>query len=105
MGKTSKIRRSRAQWQRIIARQEASGQSQKAFCRDNAIALSTFVRWRQILQHEAVAKVPTTDNAGAALFAELTMAAGSSGGTASPWEVELELGAGAVLRIRRVVPC
>lgn len=42
-------RRSRAQWQRLMADYEASGQSQQVFCREHRLALGTFARWRRAL--------------------------------------------------------
>ena len=41
-----RARRSRAHWQGVIARAEASGQSIPAFCRAEGIRLRTFYGWR-----------------------------------------------------------
>ena len=41
-----KRRRSRADWRSIIAAQETSGLSIRAFCEQHAIALNSFYKWR-----------------------------------------------------------
>ncbi len=94
-------RRSRAHWQAVIARAEASGQSIPAFCRAEGIRPRTFYGWRARLNAppgEALV-APTTPGTGeAARFLDLgTLGAAGAG----PWDLELELGAGVTLRLRR----
>jgi hypothetical protein len=90
-----RVRRSRAQWRGLLERFAASGQSREEFCREQGLTLSSFDRWRRALGRTAGGgrTVP-----GSPLFLEVTPQAS---GTAGSWDVELELGSGVVLRLRR----
>ena len=83
-------RRTRAQWQRVVAAQMASGLSQAAYCARHRIAYSSFCRWKRELSRQESSVSPA--------FIELTTATPVS---ASGWDIELELGDGVVLRLRR----
>lgn len=83
-------RRTRAQWQRVLAAQAASGLSQEAYCARHHIAYSSFCRWKRELGHREPPMSPA--------FIELTPAAPA---TRRGWDVELELGEGVFLRLRR----
>lgn len=99
-------RRSRSQWRRLMADYEASGQSQQTFCRDHGVALSTFARWRRILAGQTAPMAAEPRGEPERLFTELTVPSpGRVLDDTPPWEVELALGAGMVLRIRRGDPC
>ncbi len=96
MGQSPKVKvfRSAEEWGEIFARQSASGKSVIAFCRDEGIVRTSFEKWRRRLEgrpsRSRFKEVP----------AELLSGAGtelSGGGCA----VELELGAGIRLVIRR----
>jgi len=89
-------RRGRDEWCDIIARFEQSGQSRNQFCAEHDLGVSTFTRWRQRLR--GVSQVASSDGDGA-LFVELAQPA--PGNLSSAWDVELHLGAGMVLRLRR----
>lgn len=98
----SRVRRDRKAWQALMRRYEASGQSQVAFCRRHGIALSSFARWRQLLICDAAA-IERPASAGVCATAPMFMevqrpevAVASSG-----WEIELQLGDGVLLRLRR----
>lgn len=84
---TKRGSRSRAEWEQLVAEYEQSGQSRKMFCAYQAIPVSSFDYWRGKLKRETAA----------AGFIELTPPPSARGG----WDVELELGAGVVLRLRR----
>jgi len=88
-------RRSRAQWQWLIAEQAGSGLSQRAFCERRGLAYATFCGWRRRLREELAARARESDGPA---FVELDVAGAASG---SGWEVELALGEGVVLRLRR----
>ena len=91
-----RVRRSESEWREIFERFDQSGVTREAFCAEHGIVLSSFIRWRKKLRPDvgsAPVSVPEP------VFVELTPQ-----GEASPWEVELELGAGVVLRLRRA-PC
>ena len=105
-GTRHRVRRTAAQWRKLIERFDRSGQTRGKFCAANGLALSTFDLWRRKLGE---AQAPADDAHPESLFVELTNATEPAGsrtaaGT-SGWEVELELGAGVVLRLRRATPC
>jgi len=82
-------RRSRAEWSQIIERFDAGNESLADFCRSEGIGVGSFYQWRNKLQ---------TSLASAPRFIELAAPFASSPGG---WQVELELGDGVVLRLRR----
>lgn len=86
-------RRSRAQWQRLVAAQAASSESQAAWCRRRRIAYTTFCHWKRILGEPEAAPAE-------GVFVELEEPAAEAA-TSGEWDVELSLGAGMVLRLRR----
>ncbi len=45
-------RKSRDQWEGIVAEQEKSGLSAKAFCKDRSIGLASFYQWRSRIPAE-----------------------------------------------------
>ena len=90
----SHVRRSRAQWQQLIAEQASSGLGQGAFCAVHGLASSSFRNWKRRLE---AGGVPERGSAPAA-FVEL---APRPAPAATAWDVELELGDGVVLRVRR----
>jgi putative transposase len=98
-------RHSAAQWRALISEFEASGVSQQAFCTRHGLAKSTFELWRRKLRG---ARVDVAGVRPEALFVELTapIVDKTEASPAAPaWEVELDLGAGVVLRLRRGAPC
>ena len=105
-GTRRRARRTAAQWRKLIERFERSGQTRGNFCAANRLALSTFDLWRRKLGETQTA---AHEEHSESLFVELTNATEPPGsrtaaGTGA-WEVELELGAGVVLRLRRAAPC
>ena len=93
------IRRTAAQWQTLVAEQRRSGLSMAAFCRREKLTYQSFVA------HARRASVAATDNradADSALpdFVEIGVA-GLPSASSSPWLVELDLGDGIQLRVRR----
>ena len=89
-----RTQRTAAEWRSIMARFEAGGLTGEAFCAAEGIGSSAFWRWRRRLADEDAARA---GNGGPA-FVELSGAGGAA------WDVELELGGGVVLRVRRP-PC
>jgi hypothetical protein len=83
-----RIRRSQAEWQRLIDDQIDSGQTQAAFCAANGISVASFRNWKRRLEAE-VSPEPW-----------LELGTLAQQGT-SAWDVELELGDGVCLRLRR----
>ena len=87
---STRRRRTRSQWQRVLAGQVASGLSQQTYCTRHHIPYSSFCRWKRELRG---AEPPTSS-----AFVELTPAAVA---TELRWDVELELGEGVFVRLRR----
>jgi len=90
-----RVRRSPAQWRRLIAEQAESGLAQEAFCRARGLAVSSFCNWRRKLAASAAV------GDGEALPAFIELAPQTRAPTDEGWDVELELGVGVVLRLRR----
>ena len=86
-------RRGAPQWRALVQRGESSGLSVAAFCRAQAISPASYFRWRERLaQDPLVAGTPDA----APKFIDI--------GTLSQrrvWDLEIDLGAGIVLRLRR----
>ena len=95
--KTRRQRRNREEWRALLECFEHSGQSREQFCREQGLTLSSFAHWRRALGKTAAGRRTVT---GSPLFVELEPQARVSTGS---WDVELELGDGMVLRLRR--PC
>ena len=95
----SGARRSRAEWQFLIARAEGSPLSVRAFCAAQGISTASFYLWRKRLGADIEPVAPV-----AASFldlGELDAHARAGADCAGGWEVELALGDGLVLRLRR----
>jgi len=106
-GTRRRARHTAAQWRKLIERFDRSGQTRGNFCAAHGLALSTFDLWRRKLGE---AQAPADEAHPESLFVELTNATEPAGLSrtavgAGAWEVELELGAGVVLRLRRAAPC
>jgi len=94
-----RVRRSREQWRELVARFEQSGQNRKQFCAEQDLSVGSFTQWQRKLREP----VPGGANvAEEAVFIELPRS-GAAAGPPGPWELELQLGAGVVLRLRRSV--
>ena len=83
-----RIRRSQTEWQRLIDEQSGSGQTQAAFCAANGISVASLQNWKRRLASEASPE-PWLE------LGTLTERG------ASAWDVELDLGDGVCLRLRR----
>jgi len=83
-----RIRRSQTEWQQLIDDQTDSGQTQAAFCAANGISVASFQNWKRRLAAE-VSPEP---------WLELGTLAQQS---TSTWDIELQLGDGICLRLRR----
>ena len=105
-GTRRQARRTAAEWRKLIERFGRSGQTRGDFCAANGLALSTFDLWRRKLGET---QAPADEEHPESLFVELTNTTEPPGSRIAAgmgaWEVELELGAGVVLRLRRAAPC
>ena len=99
-------RRSRAQWQALLARSARSGLSVAEFCRREGVSTASFYTWRKRLGAGAAEVPPAAAPTCGPTFLDLGPLgiggeAGTAAGFGAGWEIELDLGAGAVLRLRR----
>ncbi len=95
-GTQRRVRRSREEWQVLVARFEDSGQTRGQFCAEMGIGESTLRRWCSRLQDR-----PPGVMSQAPVFVELPAQHKRPGAATPPWEVELQLDVGVVLRLRR----
>ena len=85
------VRRSPSEWQQLIDEQARSGLSQTAFCAARTVSTTSFQHWkRQLGAAASPSPSPTWLDLGPL---RESVAAG--------WDIELELGAGVCLRLRR----
>jgi len=85
------VRRSPSEWQQLIDEQARSGLSQTAFCAARAVSTTSFQHWKRRL---AAAASPSSSSA----WLDLGPLRES---VATAWDLELELGDGLCLRLRR----
>ncbi len=85
---TKRIRRSPQQWQAIVDRQAASGLAARAFCDTHQFSYPVFCKWRKRLTPGD--QPPLIDLSSLVHAPSVTQ-----------WDIELELGDGMTLRLRR----
>ena len=85
------VRRSPSEWQQLIDEQARSGLSQTAFCAARTVSTTSFQHWKRRLA--ATAAAPSSPWLELGALPERPVATG--------WDLELELGAGVCLRLRR----
>jgi len=95
----SGVRRSRREWESLIVRAERSALSVSAFCAAQGISTASFYLWRKRLGADV--GVPAAVPAAFLDLGELEAQAGGGAERVGGWEVELALGDGLVLRLRR----
>jgi gas vesicle protein len=83
------VRHSADQWQELIEEQARSGLTQAAFCTARALSVTSFQHWKRRLK-AAPEQVDRWLDLGQL-----------GGGSAAHWEIELDLGEGLCLRLRR----
>ena len=94
--KTPRTQRTRAQWSELLGQYRDSAVTQTAFCEAHGLAISSFT---SALRRER--NTPVQSEKRDAFIPVLVDSAGEAS-EATDWEFELTLGAGVVLRIRRV---
>jgi len=95
MSRTTRTRRSADQWRKLISEQADSGLSQEAYCKQKRLALSTFANWKRRLGSEPA--VQDEHKPDPSTWIDL----GSLGSRSAGWDIELDLGDGVCLRLRR----
>ena len=86
------VRRSPSEWQQLIDEQARSGQSQRAFCAARALSAKSFQHWKRQLAATAAAASPSP---------WLELGALPERPVITAWDLELALGDGVCLRLRR----
>lgn len=94
-------RRSASEWRALVQAFTHSGETRTQFCERHGVALSTFAWWRSHLRCELTASSDSTPLPASALFVELAQEDKAVAGASTRWDVELELGSGVFLRLRR----
>jgi hypothetical protein len=89
--------RGRAQWQALIARAEHSELSVTEFCRRASVSTASFYTWRKRLRADTESVSPPA-SVGSGFIDLGTL--GDDNNSSGPWLIELDLGAGMVLRLR-----
>ena len=93
-----RVMRTETQWQALLDEFNTSGLTRSAFCKQHRIATSSLYRWQKAL----------TGPSAADKFVDITESVAKAAPTLpvpdnnSHWQVELELGAGVILRVRAV---
>ena len=86
-------RRGQEEWQHLITQQQSSHLSQKAYCQEHGLGLSTFQYWKRKLRTTGL-PVSQSDT-----WLELPPAV--DGSLVAGWDIELELGNGVCLRFKQ----
>ena len=92
----ARIQRTREQWKALVDEFASSGLTKVAFCNKHGIATSCLYRWQKVFAEQPVL----------ADFIDITQPVAGAGAELpaadnnKQWQVELELGAGIVLRLR-----
>ncbi len=94
-------RRSADEWRALIVQFSQSRKTRSQFCERYGLTLSTFDRWHSLLRQEPAARSQTTRLPPGALFVELPDGDKPVVSPSAAWDVELELGAGMFVRLRR----
>ena len=95
-----RARRGHAQWQGLVERAARSPLSIAAFCRAEDVSTASFYSWRRRLAAVTSGASVAEPTAEDGMFLDLGML-GTEVGDSARWDIELELGAGMVLRLRR----
>jgi hypothetical protein len=93
LSKARRVRRSEAEWRELFARFDHSGQTRETFCAEQGVVLSSFIRWQRKL-HPSARRPPAV--LPDPVFVELASE------REPPWEVEVQLGATVMLRLRHL---
>jgi transposase-like protein len=95
MARQCKPRRSRSEWQQIVADQQQSGLSIKAYCDQNEITESSFHLWKKKLSDHPITESDDTNHNN-----WLSLDIPATTPDVKPWDIELDLPGGVTLRMR-----
>ncbi|AGA91748.1 hypothetical protein Thimo_3060 [Thioflavicoccus mobilis 8321] len=99
MTTTTRVRRTRADWQAVISRAERSALSTAAFCAAEGISTASFYLWRRRLR--GIAPSVAEPGRPPPEFLDLGLLSRPAKTDTASWDLELDLGDGVVLRLRR----
>lgn len=91
-----RVNRSRAQWKSLVEKFNTSGLTKTAFCKRHDIATSCLYRWQKVLAEETTQDTFVDITEPVATAKNIDLAPENR----NHWEVELELGADVILRVR-----
>jgi hypothetical protein len=99
-------RRSASDWQHLVEAYQRSGECRRVFCARHGVAVNTLAWWQWRLRQEKSGAQRSSSAKRVPLFVEIEPAAATADQASSPvgWDVELDVGAGMTLRLRRP-PC
>jgi len=99
----SSTRRSASEWKNLVEGYQRSGESRRAFCARHGVAENTLSWWQWRLRRGKAA-MRTKPTSTAPLFVEVPPDPVMEPNATTAWDIELDLGAGMTLRLRRA-PC
>ncbi len=92
----TRVNRSKAQWKKLVDEYDVSEITQAEFCRQHKIACSSFLKWRKRFSTQSA-----NDFVNITEPLEKAPSLNTPENQATvPWQVELEIGVGIILRIR-----
>ncbi len=95
-------RRSRGEWEEIVADQLGSGLSAAAYCRGKALGLASFYHWRRRIRKMEPDSEGKIASAGSFIdMGQIDAAGGLSATVAKPWVVTVDMGEGFKLTLQR----
>ena len=92
LSKVRRVRRSEVEWRELFTRFDESDQTRERFCAEQGVVLSSFIRWWKKLRQSPRSQAAVVQGP---VFVELTSE------HEPRWDLELQLGAGVVLRLMR----
>lgn len=96
-------RRSARDWEHLVEAYQRSGEHRRAFCARHGVSVNTLSWWQWRLRQTGAGARRSNATKRAPLFVEVEPADGVDEPAPAPtsWDVELDLGAGMTLRLRR----
>lgn len=96
-------RRSASDWQHLVEGYQQSGEHRHAFCARHGVSVNTLSWWQWRLRQTVAGARRSNPTKRAPLFVEVEPADEVQQQASVPagWDVELDLGAGMTLRVRR----
>ena len=96
-------RRSASDWQHLVEAYQRSGEHRHAFCARHGVSVNTLSWWQWRLRQTGAGAGRSNPTKRAPLFVEVEPPGVTPAPVDTPtdWDVELDLGAGMTLRLRR----